>query len=74
MNRNIIKKTFIENYKQYYIYKIIDAHGRIIFNAESPYLEEGNVTFVAKSTNEIYKCINNKIKQIQSFRKAKILR
>lgn len=75
MNKSNIKKVFIENYKQYHIYKIIDANGNKIFNAESPYfLNDGCVTFAASSTNEIYKRINQKIKQLQSYRKNKRLK
>ena len=75
MNKPNIKKVFIENYKQYHIYKIVDANGKKIFNAESPYfLSEGCITFAASSTNEIYKCINKKLKQLQSDYKAKRLR
>lgn len=74
---NYVKKVFIENYKQYHIYKIIDAHGNKFFNAEpisclqDNYINT-NITFVANSTNEIYKQINTKIKKIQSYRKAKV--
>ena len=75
MNKVSIKKVFIENYKQYHIYKIVDANGKKIFNAESPYfLNEGCITFVASSTNELYKRINQKIKQLQSGHKTKRLR
>jgi len=77
MNKTNIKKVFIENYKQYYIYKIVDAHGNAIFNAESVCFKDSgyvDVTFVANSTNELYKRINAKIKKIQSYRKAKVLR
>lgn len=75
MNKPNIKKVFIENYKQYHIYKIIDANGNKIFNAESPYfLNDGCVTFAASSTNEIYKLINQKIKQLQSGHKNKRLK
>ena len=72
MNNFNIKKTFIENYKQYSIYKIQDANGRVLFNAESVYMNDGFITFVANSTNEIYKKINKQIQLLQFQRKSKI--
>lgn len=74
MNRINTKKTFIEKYKQYHIFKITDAHGQTFFNAEHPHPEEGLITLAASSTSEICRLINNQIKVIQSFRKEKILR
>lgn len=76
MNKLNIKKVFIENYKQYYVYKIIDANGKVIFSAEPALFKDRgyvDITFVANSTNEIYKRINKNIEKIQSYRKAHIL-
>ena len=70
----MIKKTFVENYRAYYIYKIVDAVGQVLYVAESPYLSSGYITVSGRTINEVYnqiKSIYNKICTYEFFERIR---
>ena len=49
-----ISKTLITFYRDYKIYKIVDAVGNVFYNAHSDYIKEGFITVLGDTLEEIH--------------------